>query len=140
MAARVTIPRNTQRAQQTFYADFETDFDLVNNRDIRAVTNETSILQALHSLIRTTPGERVYNPLFGCNLRDVLFEIVSPQAEQTIRDRITTSIENFEPRVQIISVDVVPSTDENAYIITLVFSVINKQEPITTELVLNRIR
>jgi hypothetical protein len=50
------------------------------------------------------------------------------------------TITQFEPRAKILSIDVVPDPDNNRYIVSLVLIVINKQDPISFNITLDRIR
>lgn len=141
MASIRRADRITERtSQRVFFSDFKTEFDLVNFRDLQVVTNEADIMQSVHNLIMTNYGERLYNPLYGCNLRSLLFEDISVHTESLMREHIRTAIENFEPRVKIQDILVEGSADDNTYYVAVTFSVINRQEPITMDFVLTRIR
>lgn len=131
----------TERTKQrTYFADFKTDFDLINYRDLQLTENEQDILQALHNLVMTTFGERLYNPNYGCDIRSLLFENITPHVESLVKDKIKTAIDNFEPRAKVVEIIAEGAPDENSLYISITFSVINKQEPITLEFVLTRIR
>lgn len=131
----------TERTKQrTYFADFKTDFDLINYRDLQLTENEQDILQALHNLVMTNFGERLYNPNYGCDIRSLLFENITPHVESLVKDKIKTAIDNFEPRAKVVEIIAEGAPDENSLYISITFSVINKQEPITLEFVLTRIR
>jgi uncharacterized protein len=67
--------------------------------DVAMVSNAEDIQQSLRILLGTTQGERVMQELFGCNLRDLLFDegdrALTARIEHTIRDAITM----HEPRI-----------------------------------------
>lgn len=131
----------TERSKQrTYFADFKTEFDLANYRDLQLTENEQSVLQSVHNLIQTNIGERLYNPNVGCDVRSLLFENITPHTEQLAQEKIRTAIENFEPRAKILKIITEGAPDENSLYIAITISVINKQEPITLEFVLTRIR
>jgi predicted component of type VI protein secretion system len=69
----------------------------------------------------------------------MLFENVDPQTMLVIKEQIKQMLETFEPRCSIIEVVVTPSVDNNAVAITIVFAVINKQEPVSLEVILDRV-
>jgi predicted component of type VI protein secretion system len=50
------------------------------------------------------------------------------------------TITKFEPRAKIISIDVLPDPENNRYVVSLVIVVINKQDPISFNITLDRIR
>ena len=60
--------------------------------------------------------------------------------DSVLEDLIRTTIENYEPRAKISQVFVNSEIDSHYIVATIVFSIINKEEPITLELFLNRIR
>ena len=60
--------------------------------------------------------------------------------EQTLSDYIKTTIENYEPRAELIDVVVDSEADEHEVLVVINFRVLNKTEPVSLELVLNRIR
>lgn len=122
------------------YSDFNTQFGIDARGDMKRLTDEASVTQALHNLIMTNQFERLYNPMYGCGIREILFENITPQTESMLRDKIEVAINNYEPRVKLLEVITQGTPDNNAYLISITFSVINKQEPITLEFVLDRIR
>lgn len=141
MAIVKRADRITERStRRVYFADFKTDFDLVNYRDLQLTENEQDVLQSVHNLIQTNFGERLYNPNFGCDIRSLLFENITPHTETLAREKIKTAIENFEPRAKIMEIITEGAPDENAMYVSITISVINKQEPITLEFVLTRIR
>jgi len=57
-----------------------------------------------------------------------------------LKDTIFEALENSEPRALIKNVELFPDYDRNAYLITIVFSIINIPEDITFNFFLNRAR
>jgi len=123
------------------YADFYNNFIIhPNKKDLVTSANDDAVKNAIRNLLLTDKGERLFNPLYGSNIRSLLFENVSPQSESLLREYITNSIENYEPRAQLIDVYVSALPDENAYNATIIFSVINSSQPVVLELILDRVR
>jgi phage baseplate assembly protein W len=91
-------------------------------------------------LLLTRRGERFFNPSLGSDIEYILFENASPAMEKVLEDLIRTTIDNYEPRARIIDVQVTSDEDSHLITATIVFSIINKQEPIVLDLILNRIR
>lgn len=123
------------------YSDFAGSmyFD-PNTMDLVTNDNEDAVKASIRNLILTNRGERLFNPTIGSDITSVLFENFSPQTESMLRDYIRLCIDNFEPRATIIDVIVTALEEVNAYSATIVFSVINKTEPITLDVLLDRIR
>ena len=111
-----------------------------DTNDLNLVENEDAVKQSIINILLTNTGERVFNPNFGSEINKMLFENVTPQTSSTLTSLIKAAIENFEPRAQLHEVQCTPSPDENAYAVTVVFSTINRTEPITLDFLLNRVR
>ena len=137
-----------QRKQETgltkqveHYSDFLFDFEVHPvKQDLLRNTNEEAVKQSIRNILLTNRGDRLYDNNFGSDIRKILFENFSPAMESVLSDLIRTAIENHEPRARIIDILVNSNVDEHYLVVTLVFNVINKEEPITLELILNRIR
>lgn len=137
-----------QRRQETglttqveHYSDFLLNFNMHSvKQDLLRNTNEEAVKQSIRNILLTNRGDRLYDSNFGSDIRKILFENFSPAMESVLSDLIRTAIENHEPRAKIINIFVNSNVDENYLVVTLIFSVINKEEPITLELILNRIR
>lgn len=127
--------------KKEIYKDFYAALMFNNDTsDLNMISNEDSVKQSILNILLTNRGERVFNNNFGSDINYILFENITPQSSSTLINFVKTSIENFEPRAQLIDVVVSPTEDNNAYSITVVFSVINKTEPITLDFILNRVR
>ena len=130
-----------QTAKPLVYSDFYSNFDLeLVKKDLLSYKNEDSVKRSIRNILLTEKGERFFNPTFGSDIRKMLFENFSPSTEQVVADLIKTAIGNHEPRANVIDVNVSGNPDQNSMYINIVFSVINKAEPVTLELILNRIR
>ena len=79
---------------------------------VEMVSDLEDIRQSLNILLSTSLGERVLQPRYGCNLGDYLFESLSSSMIGYIKDRVTSSILFYEPRIKTESVEV---TDEGAF-------------------------
>ena len=130
-----------QAAKPLVYSDFYSNFDLeLVKKDLLSYKNEDSVKRSIRNILLTDRGERFFNPTFGSDIRKMLFENFSPSTEQVVADLIKTAIGNHEPRANVIDVNVSGNPDQNSMYINIVFSVINKAEPVTLELILYRIR
>jgi len=135
----------TKQKQTTSKKEYYSDLNISRfiNRDIQdVVVNKDidSVKESMYNLLMTIPGERLFDDSLGSGLKNILFENISPQTTIALRETIRSTLENFEPRAQVIDIVASPLPDENAYAISIVFTVININEPITLELFLNRIR
>lgn len=73
---------------------------------------EENVRESLQLILLTEPGERLMRQGFGCGLRRFLFEPNTATTRALIRERITRAIGEWEPRVQLESVEVDPDQDD----------------------------
>lgn len=91
--------------------------DLKVSFDINAVTN------SVINILTTRKRQKILDPEFGLRLEDYLFEPVTDFIASRIQEDITFAITNFEPRVKLHNVSVVPFPDDYKYEINLYYSV-----------------
>ena len=126
---------------QLMYSDIPVNFDVHPIKgDLIPITNVDSVKRALRNLLLTDPYERFFNPSVGSGIRASLFENVDRESEFFLKERITDVITNYEPRVNLYSVNVNASPDENAYLVNIVFYLVDNTTPVTLNLVLYRVR
>ena len=99
------------------------------NDDLIAIKNEAAIALSIRNIVFTQPGEVPFEPEFGSNISSVLFENVDETAAITIKDEIENSIENFEPRVSLIDVEVEPDYDNNEFIAKILYTIVGIDVP-----------
>ena len=78
------------------------------SRDLAAVAmleEEADIASSLEILLSTTPGERVMQPLYGCNLSELLFETLDTRIKTLMADKVESAILYYEPRITLESVN-----------------------------------
>src|SRR6185503_21361416 len=63
------------------------------------------IRKSLQILLTTTAGERVMEPKYGCNMEELLFESLDTTTKTLIKDKITTAILYFEPRIDVTRIE-----------------------------------
>lgn len=91
--------------------------------DLAGITNKDAILTSLKNILTTTPGEKLLNPLFGLDLRDYLFEVVSETKGFFLAQTILNGISVQEPRISVDFIEVLADIDEMQYIINLELSI-----------------
>jgi phage baseplate assembly protein W len=126
---------------QIFYSDIDTNLT-VNpiSEDVGRITNESAIRRSIKNLLLTDFYERPFKPDIGSNIRKLLFELITPITIELLQKSISDVINNYEPRANLIDVICTPYEDNNAIDVTIIFSIINREEPITMQLSLDRIR
>ena len=132
--------------QQTFRnKNIYRDFDLGFSRnpftnDVAKKTDAQAIIQSVRNLLNTNYLERPFRPEVGSNIRGLLFELADPLTISNLRSAIRETIINYEPRVNIIALNVTDNADRNAYDIELIFTLRNNTEQNRITLTLRRLR
>ena len=126
----------SNRDNQVF-SDFLTDLNPHPvSKDVLRFVNENAVSRAIRNLILTDKRERLYQPKIGSNIRKMLFEPMGDSTAQLISMFIQTTITDYEPRARVLSVEVTPNYENNSYLITINFMVINKQDPVIINITL----
>jgi len=99
------------------------------NEDLIALKNANAIARSIRNIVFTTPGEKFFDPSFGSRITESLFENIDEITATIIVDEIRESIENYEPRVQLIDVLVFPNYDNNAFDVNIVYEIIGIEIP-----------
>ena len=101
--------------------------------DIIALTNEDAIKRSVRNLVETINTERFFNSLIGSGVRESLFELPDNNLRATLKTQIETTIENFEPRVNLTNVVVNHPNDTNELQVSVSYDIIG-QEAIPQEI------
>ena len=99
------------------------------NSDLIALKNETAIARSIRNIVYTLPGEKFFNENFGSRVSRSLFENVDEISASIIRDEIRNSINNYEPRVQLIEVQTNPDYDNGSFDVVINYRIIGADVP-----------
>jgi phage baseplate assembly protein W len=91
---------------------------------VTMLADEADVASSLEILLSTTPGERVMQPLYGCNLSELLFESLDTRMKTLMADKIESAILYYEPRVTLESVSLDDSREvEGVILISVTYTV-----------------
>jgi len=99
------------------------------SNDLIALKNESAIARSVRNLVLTAQGERPFQPVLGTGVSRLLFENMDKLTASAIRSEIRTTIENYEPRVEINEIIVEPDFERNAMNVTLQYFIIGIDVP-----------
>lgn len=119
------------------------DFDFVPHPisgDIVLLKDADAIKRSIRNLMLTGQYERLFQPNMGANLKQLLFEPITPLTQHSIELAIKDTIIAYEPRVKIISLTVNVSADENGYSVVLLFAIDQLSDVTTVDFFLERLR
>jgi len=127
MALEETIAREQR------YTDIDFGFrPNPNTGDIALKRDEQAVKQSVVNILLTNRGERPFDPDFGANIRNQLFENFDPIVKQLIDDDIRAALRNYEPRVRVLNVQVDAKPDQNSIDISVEFEIQSPEQTVTT--------
>ena len=98
-------------------------------KDVTVLKNENAIKRSVRNIVNTIPRERFFNPTLGSDVRSSLFNFVDYGTSSVIQKQIQIAIENFEPRVDNLQINVFPRPDSNEFEVNVIFDIIGQQFP-----------
>jgi len=98
-------------------------------QDLQILKNENAIRRSVRNIVETIPTERFFNPLLGSEVRSSLFEFVDFGTASVIERQIEIALDNFEPRIDNVQVQVDPFPDRNSFNVTVLFDIIGQEFP-----------
>ena len=99
------------------------------SNDLITLKNESAIARSVRNLVLTIQGERPFQPVLGTGVSRLLFENMDKLTASSIRSELRTTIENYEPRVEINEIIVEPDFERNAFHVTLQYFIIGMDVP-----------
>jgi len=120
--------------EKKFYKDL--NLEGFENNDIE-LYDEDAVKFSVKNIILTKKGERLSDPNFGTNLYKLLFENISGDTLIDIETEIEYALESYEPRVNLLGVDVQQSNiDENTVIVKVYYEIkqLKKQDYVQVEM------
>ena len=97
--------------------------------DLQVLKNEDAIRRSVRNIVQTIPTERFFNSLLGSDVQRSLFEFVDFGTASTIRQQIAIALDNFEPRIENVTVAVDPNPEVNSFDVTVIFDIIGQEFP-----------
>lgn len=113
------MPRSLQNVEAYSDVPFRIQPNAVG--DVGPTNALTAIRQSLFNILNTSPGQRVINPDFGCNIRQYLFEPFDEQTASKLGQRIKNSFERFEPRIRVVKVNVILDETNFSYEVQVMY-------------------
>ena len=99
------------------------------NEDLIALKNANAIARSVRNIVFSTPGEKFFDPSFGSRITESLFENIDEITASVIIDEIRESIDNYEPRVDLLDVQAFPDYDNNSFDVTIIYEIIGIEIP-----------
>ncbi len=84
----------------------------IKKESLCTADGEQSIKDSVILILGTAKGERVMCPNFGCKLNELVFAPNNRSTSTLIKNYIEEALLNWEPRIDIESINVTPKADE----------------------------
>lgn len=127
-------------SRNRIFSDIDLSFDVKPNGELYKKRDAAAIKQSLKNIILTNRFEKPFKPYYGGDIRALLFELMDPDIEDEIKEKITNTCARFEPRAEILDIDVNAQPDANSIGVTITFKVINSGEEISFSAFVSRLR
>ena len=85
---------------------------------------EESIKTSLYLLLTTTQGERIMELEYGCDLNSIMFKPLDLNLKTFISNNIKSAIQKWEPRVNVLDVEVANERNDPVISINVKYKII----------------
>lgn len=133
-------PFNSNAANQVVWSDLPLNLTVSPlTGDLMKIINVACINNSIENIINTYIQERPYSSM-GTALQLRLFENSNSLEVQMIQNAIYLSLAQYEPRINVRSVDIVVSPDQYSYTMTIFYNLINSSAVQKVTIILQRNR
>lgn len=138
----MAIVESPIRARTRYYSDLDLGFKKnPNTNDLARKFDAAAVKQSIRNIILTRKGEKPFDPNFGSNVSNFLFEQFDSVTRLALVAAVENSIQNYEPRVELLSVEVNSYDERNAINIILEYRIKSPEgQTDTVEIIVERIR
>ena len=127
--------------KQHLYSDLDLRFTIQPvTKDISLSFDEQAVIRSIKNLLLTKPYERLFQPDLGSEIDALLFEPISPLTGNLLKNEIIRTINNYEPRATIASIDINAYPDQDGYSVAMFFYIGNNTTPTGINIILQRSR
>ena len=110
---------NLSTRDRIVFSDLNLTYDTQRQDPNDVVINESSLNNAIITILGTRKGSRVFRGNFGSNLIDLLFDPMDEMTVRHIETELLKAITDYEFRVVLTGVTVLPDYDNQQYFVEL---------------------
>ena len=100
--------------------------------DVIVLRNEDAIKRSVHNIILTIVGEKPFINEFGTQINASMFELNTSLSHIAIKKQVISSLQIYEPRVEIDDVTIVVDGDNNSMSARVAYTIIGISAPAQT--------
>lgn len=108
--------------------------------DLLIKTDERAIKFAVKSLVLTNNYERLFHSEIGTPIKKLLFDNMDDLFVISLTESISQILTNYEPRIDLLNVLVIPRPDNSSVYVTVKFRIKNTERPLEVGVTLERVR
>jgi len=127
-------------SRNRLYKDIDLTFAKKPSGEIYKKTDAAAVKQAVKNLLLTNKFEKPFQPEFGGDLNNLLFELVDNDTVYEIDGAIREAIRKYEPRARVRQVATNLQPDANSISVTVTFQIISTEEIVTLDTTITRLR
>ena len=133
-----TVALTTSRTKT--FKDIDLTFAKKPSGEIYKKTDAAAVKQAVKNLLLTNKFEKPFQPDFGGDLNNLLFELVDNDTVYEIDGAVRNAVQRYEPRARIRQVATNLQPDANSIGVTITFQIVNTEEVVTLDTTITRLR
>jgi len=122
------------------YIDIDLAFANKPSGEIFKKNDAAAVKQAVSNLLQTNFFEKPFKPFFGGNLRSYLFELADDETAYDVYDNVKRVIETYEPRANVVNIEVSADPDRNSLDVRVEFKIVNTGEVVVVTTNISRLR
>lgn len=129
------------KKEEIIFSDIDLSLEKhAGTNDIFKIKNINSILNSVYNILNYRMFDKKFNPLFYSNVNELLFELNTVGILLDLKSAIEVTIKNFEPRIQLLNVDIQSDIDNHSVTVTIEFKVIGFDNIFNETIFLERTR
>jgi phage baseplate assembly protein W len=132
--------RSLVTTRNKLFSDIDLTLAIKPSGEVYKKTDAAAVKQAVKNLLLTNHYEKPFQPFFGGDLNNLLFELVDNDTAFEIEETVKEAVTRFEPRALVTNVIANLQPDANSISVTINFQVVNTEELVTLETTLTRLR
>jgi phage baseplate assembly protein W len=122
------------------FSDIDLTFAKRPTGDVYKKESLAAVKQSVKNLLLTNHNEKPFMPYFGGNLNNLLFELADDYFDTDLDEQIKLAISNYEPRAEVLAVDINHEPDRNNINCTITFRVVSVNEIVSVTTSVSRVR
>lgn len=127
------------KVRKTKFVDIDMNFGIHPiSSDVSKRVDSNAISTALKNLIMTKVYDRPFHPELSSQVADMLFENITKSTMINLERAVRYVIQNFEPRVEVVDVNVNTQPDNNHLEIEIYYIIIGSVEVVSTKFYIER--